>query len=180
MSRTIIVCNIFLLLSVALLTSCSMGIDSALYIDQNPKLSLKDYFRGDIRAWGIVQDRSGNIIKRFDVVMNGKWEGDNGLLEEDFVYSDGKKQKRIWKLKDLGNGDYEGHAEDILDKAVGKSYGNAFSWSYYMDLPVDDTTYRIRFDDWMWLMNDGVLVNRSYMKKWGFTVGEISIFMEKK
>ena len=49
-----------------------------------------------------------------------------------------------------------------------------------MDLPVDDKVYRIRFDDWMWQMNDGVLINRSYLKKFGFTVSELTIFMKKQ
>ncbi len=53
-------------------------------------------------------------------------------------------------------------------------------WNYVMDLPVDDTTYRIRFDDWMWVMNDGVLINRSYLKKFGITVSELTIFMQKQ
>jgi hypothetical protein len=171
---------ILLLMMGLIFNSCSSAIDGAKYVGEVPNLSLKDYFSGDLKAWGIVQDRDGNIIKRFEVTMNGSWNGPDGVLDEDFIYSDGKKQKRIWKLKDLGNGEFEGVADDILDKATGKSHGNAFYWSYYMDLPVDDTTYRIRFDDWMWLMNDGVLINRSYMRKWGFVVGEITIVMQKR
>jgi hypothetical protein len=49
-----------------------------------------------------------------------------------------------------------------------------------MDLDVDGSTYRIRFDDWMWAMNDGVVVNRSYLKKFGFTVAELTLFMQKQ
>lgn len=164
---------------ITLVSACSSGIDGSIYIDKSPKLVLNEYFNGDLKAWGIVQDRSGNIIKRFDVSMKGTWKEETGVLEEDFVYSDGVKQRRVWNLKNLGEGKFEGSASDVLDKATGQSYGNAFNWSYYMDLPVDGTTYKIKFDDWMWLMEDGVLVNRSYMKAYGIVVGEISIFMKK-
>ena len=49
-----------------------------------------------------------------------------------------------------------------------------------MDVPVGDTSYRLNFDDWMWAMNDGVIINRSYMKKFGFRVAELTIFMQKQ
>ena len=47
-----------------------------------------------------------------------------------------------------------------------------------MDLPVGDRTFRITFDDWMFRLNDGVLVNRSYLKKFGITFAELSLFMK--
>jgi hypothetical protein len=150
------------------------------YKDTTPKADIKEYFNGPIKAWGIVQDRSGRVVRRFDVNMVGVWEGDVGTLTEHFTYYDGKKQERVWTIKKLDDGSYEGTASDIIDKAVGKTEGSAVRWNYVMDLPVDDTTYRIRFDDWMWVMNDGVLINRSYLKKFGFTVSELTLFMQKQ
>jgi hypothetical protein len=167
------------LMVVMLLSACS-GIDGTKYSDAKPKFDLKAYFTGPIKAWGIVQDRSGNVVSRFDIVMHGKWIGNNGTLVEDFSYYDGTKQRRIWKIIDRGDGTYEGRADDIIDKAEGSGFGNAGQWSYVMDVPVGDSKYRLRFDDWMWAMNDGVLMNRSYMKKFGITVAEVTIFMKKQ
>ena len=161
------------------LSSCS-GIDGNLYRDQKPAFDLKTYFNGTVKAWGIVQNRSGNIIKRFDVDIVGEWQDENGTLTEDFRYYDGTTQQRIWHITDLGQGRYEGRAADVIDKANSTVFGNGAQWGYVMDVPVGDTNYKIRFEDWMWLMNDGVLVNRSYMKKFGITVGEITIFMQKQ
>lgn len=145
-----------------------------------PQADIKEYFNGPIKAWGIVQDRSGRVTSRFDVHMVGTWKGDAGTLTEKFDYYDGKKQERVWSIKKLPDGTYEGTAPDIIDKAIGATEGSAVRWNYVMDLPVDDTTYRIRFDDWMWVMHDGVLINRSYLKKFGFTVSELTIFMQKQ
>ena len=150
------------------------------YSDTLPQANIKEYFNGPVKAWGIVQDWRGRVVNRFDIVMVGKWDGDNGTLKENFTYYDGKKQERMWTIKKLKDGSYEGTASDIIDKATGNSSGSAVRWNYIMDLPVDDTTYRINFDDWMWLMNDGVLINRSYLKKFGFTVSELTIFMQKQ
>lgn len=150
------------------------------YKGTTPQADFREYFNGPIKAWGIVQDRSGRVTRRFDVFMVGKWNGDTGTLTEEFDYYDGKTQERVWTIRKLADGTYEGTASDIIDKATGKTEGSAVRWSYVMDLPVDNTTYRIRFDDWMWVMNDGVLINRSYLKKFGITVSELTIFMQKQ
>lgn len=150
------------------------------YAGTAPQADIKEYFNGPVKAWGIVQDWRGRVVRRFDVSMVGKWEGDTGTLTEHFDYYDGKKQERVWTIRKLPDGTYEGTAGDIIGKATGATAGSAARWNYVMDLPVDDTTYRIRFDDWMWVMNDGVLINRSYLKKFGVTVSELTIFMQKQ
>ncbi|MDE1901786.1 MAG: DUF3833 domain-containing protein [Alphaproteobacteria bacterium] len=150
------------------------------YKDTAPKADIKEYFNGPVKGWGIVQDWRGRVVRRFDVNMVGKWEGDIGTLTEHFTYYDGKTQERVWTIKKLADGTYEGTAGDIIDKAVGKEQGSAVNWHYVMDVPVDDTTYRLSFNDWMWVMNDGVLINRSYLKKFGITVSELTIFMQKQ
>jgi hypothetical protein len=161
-----------------MLSSCG-GNSLDLYSETLPKADIKEYFNGPVKAWGIVQDWRGRVVNRFDIDMVGTWEGDTGTLTENFTYYDGKKQQRIWTIKKLADGSYEGTAGDILDKATGNASGSAVRWHYVMDLPVDDTTYRLTFDDWMWVMNDGVLINRSYLKKFGITVSELTIFMKK-
>jgi hypothetical protein len=150
------------------------------YSETKPDFDLQSYFNGPIKAWGIVQDRSGKVTRRFDVTMVGSWEGDTGTLKENFVYYDGKTQERTWTIKRLSQSNYEGTAGDIVGTAQGKVAGSAMRWDYQMDLSVDGSVYRITFDDWMFLMNDGVLINRSYLKKFGLTVGELTLFMQKQ
>ena len=143
-------------------------------------ISLEEYFNGDIKAWGIIQDGRGRVISRFDVQMVGSWEGNVGTLEEDFTYYSGNQQQRTWTITKLDERQYEGRADDIIGTASGKIEGNSVQWRYKMDIDVNGNSYRITFDDWMWLMNDSVLINRSYLKKWGFTVAELTLFMQKQ
>lgn len=165
---------------IAFLTSCTSGHSLDQYKDEKPPLNLQEYFTGPIKAWGLVQDYSGKVTRRFDVEMVGTWNGDTGTLEETFQYYDGETQKRTWIIKRLSQNRYEGSAGDILGTATGEVSGNAMRWAYQMDLDVGDKTYRITFDDWMFLMNDGVLINRSYLKKFGLTVAELTLFMQKQ
>jgi len=172
--------RLLIMFSLFSLLGCSSSPKLKNYTEQKPKLDLQEFFTGPIKAWGLVQDRKGDVVRRFDVNMVGSWEGNIGTLDEDFRYYDGETQKRVWTIKKITENEYEGTASDILDKAEAKVEGNAMQWVYKMDLQVGDTTYRITFDDWMFLMNDGVLINRSYLKKFGITVAELTLVMQKQ
>jgi hypothetical protein len=161
------------------LSGCT-GHNLSHYKESQPPLDLETYFSGPIKAWGLVQDRKGRVTRRFDVVMEGRWENGVGVLEEKFDYYDGETDTRVWTIKRIGLNEYEGTAGDIIDKATGQVSGNTMRWAYVMDLPVGETSYKITFDDWMFLMNDGVLINRSYLKKFGITVAELTLFMQKQ
>ena len=161
------------------LSACS-GPNLNHYQQSQPPLDLQEYFTGPIKAWGIIQDYRGHVTRRFDVTMNGHWQDNVGTLEEHFDFYDGETQKRTWIITKVAQNQYQGTAGDILGKAQGNIEGSAMRWAYKMDLEVGNNTYRITFDDWMFLMNDGVLINRSYLKKWGITVAELTLFMQKQ
>ena len=161
-----------------MLTGCSNSIQQ--YENTTPSMSIQEYFSGSIKAWGIVQDWRGRVVKRFDIKMQGSWDGNTGTLDETFDYYDGSTQKRRWTIYKKQDGYYEGQADDIIGTATGQEKGSAVRWGYTMEVPVGDTTYRLAFDDWMWLMNDGVVMNRSYLKKFGIPVAQLTIFMQKQ
>ena len=165
----------------AFLTGCT-SIKGDQYQELNPKFSLEQFFTGKIKAWGIIQDYSQNITARFEADMVGTWSGNKGVLDEVFTYYDSdRKQVRKWEITKIDDLNYTGTAGDIIGTATGKSFGNAINWTYEMDVPVEDKTYRLKFDDWMWAMDDGnMVINRSYLKKFGITVAEITIFMQKQ
>ncbi len=170
---------LFSLLGLCMLSSCSTT-DVALYAKEKPTLDLQQYFNGTIDAWGMFQDRKGEVVKRFTVVMHCSWQGDVGTLDEDFIYSDGTKQKRIWTLKKQANGQYIGTASDVVGEAIGKTSGNAFLWKYVLALPVGDKVYNVNFEDWMFLMDDKVMLNRAVMSKFGFKLGEVTLSFTKR
>ncbi|MFO1280765.1 MAG: DUF3833 domain-containing protein [Burkholderiaceae bacterium] len=150
------------------------------YAAEKPVLDLKQYFNGTLDAYGIFTDRSGKVVKRFTVVMKGSWNGDEGVLDEDFVYSDGSLQKRIWRLKRLPDGRYTGTADDVVGEARGQARGNAFNWTYTLALPVDGRVWHVDFDDWMYLMDDRVMLNTAVMSKWGVKLGEVTLSFVKR
>lgn len=165
---------------IALLTGCST-VKVAEYKDQKPKLVLEDYLNGQIDAHGFFQDRAGVVVKRFKVSMKATWVNNIGTLDEDFEYSDGTKSKRVWTLKKTAENKYIGTASDVVGEAIGESAGNAFQWKYTLDLPVGKSSYHVQFDDWMYLMDDEIMLNKSKMSKFGVYLGEVTlVFIRKK
>lgn len=169
------------LLSVLTLSACSVSIDGEQYREVTPTFDLRTFFDGDVKAWGIVQNRSGEVVQRFIVDIKGSFEGDTLILDETFEYGVGDGPKtRIWRIESNGQGQFVGNASDIAGPATGIAYGNAFNFTYEMDLPVDDTEYRVSFDDWFWAFNEQTMMNRSYIKKFGITMAEVTIFMQRQ
>ena len=149
------------------------------YATEKPTLDLARYLNGPLVAHGMFQDRSGKVVKRFTVQMQGTWTGDSGVLDERFTYSDGNTERRVWRLQRGADGRYTGQADDVLGTATGRAVGNALRWNYTLKLPVDGTVYEVQMDDWMLLIDDRVLINRATMSKFGVRLGEVTLSFTK-
>lgn len=150
------------------------------HLQAEPRLDLRAYFNGVVDAWGVFTDRSGQVVKSFTVVMHCSWNGEEGVLDEDFVYSDSSTQKRIWRLSHQGEGRYTGRADDVVGQASGRTRGNAFNWAYTLALPVDGRVWHVQFDDWMYLMDERVMLNKASMSKFGIFLGEVTLSFTKR
>lgn len=145
-----------------------------------PKLDLEEYFEGRVTAYGQFQDLFGTASRRFVVDMNGDWDGRTLTLTEDFTYSDGYQEQRVWTLTKTGDDTWSGTADGVIGEALGTEKDDTFNWTYQIDLPLPDGSVRVSFDDWMWRLDDKRVLNRAYMKKFGLDVGEVIIFFEKQ
>lgn len=143
-------------------------------------LNLEEFFEGRTLAYGQFQDIFGTVRRRFEVEINGTWDGKTLTLVEDFVYEDGSTEQRVWTLLKTGADTWRGTAPGVIGEAFGEERGDAFNWRYTIDLPVPDGTLRVAFDDWMWLLTEDRLLNRAYMKRFGVDIGEVIITFEKQ
>lgn len=152
------------------------------FAGREPKLVLEDFFLGKTRAWGIFEDRFGRLRRSFVVEIDGTWDEEKQLLTltEDFLYDDGETDRRVWRVTKRGEHRYDGEADDVLGVAEGRAYGNALNWSYAIDLKTKDSSLRVAFNDWMFLQDEATLINRAKVTKWGFLVGEVTLFFRKE
>lgn len=144
------------------------------------QLVLEEYFAGETTAYGLFEDRFGKVRRQFKVDITGEVKGDRLTLTEKFVYDDGERDTRVWEIDILGGGKYRGTAGDVPVPAVGQVSGNAFNWKYKVDLKVGDSVWNVGFNDWMFLMQDDVLINRAYVTRYGIEIGQVTIAFNKK
>ena len=144
-----------------------------------PEIKIEKYFEGQVKAWGILQDRKGRVTRQFEANMLGKFENNILTLEEDFFWKDGETQRRVWKIKKIDEHNYIGTAPDVVGEAKGVSYGSAFKFEYNLMIPFKGKNIKIRFDDWIFKQDEKVAINRATLTKFGFKVGELTVFFEK-
>ncbi|MBA6415742.1 DUF3833 domain-containing protein [Colwellia sp. 6M3] len=160
------------------LSSCTAQLED--YQTTSPKLDIQEYFNGKSIAWGMVQDYSSKVTRRFCVELDGEWQGNEGILKEVFYFTDGEVSYRNWQLTKLEQGKYRGRAEDVVGEANGQQKGFAFQWQYNLMVPIDGDVIELSLDDWMYQIDEYRVFNRTNMKKLGVTVAEITLFFDKQ
>lgn len=160
------------------LVGCSTQIED--YQNEQPVLKLEEFFNGELVAYGMVQDYSGKVIQRFKADLQGTWDGNNGVLDEQFYYADGTTDERIWRITKTGENSYEGRAADVADVAMGTTAGNVLNWSYTLIIERDGEPFEVKLDDWLYLVDENNMINRTKMYKFGIEVGEITLYIGKK
>jgi hypothetical protein len=169
--------NILLVFVSIILSSCSTAIDE--YSHSDEKFDIKQYFTGNVLAWGIVQDYSAEVNRRFCVEINGSWQGNKGVLAEKFYFDDGEISYRNWQLLKQQDGSYQGTAEDVIGTAIGKHQGFAFQFQYELDLQVGEDNYQVSMDDWMFQLDKSRVMNKTSMSKFGVKIAEVTLFFDK-
>ena len=163
-----------------LLTGCANNMKPTDFKDQKPRLIIEDFLSGEVKAWGILQNRSGEVTRQFEAILNGTWDGNQLILDEKFNWSDGEVQTRQWKINKIDEHNYEGTAGDVVGTAKGYSYGPAFKFEYVLLVPIKGREIKITFDDWIFKQNENIAINRATMKKFGFKVAELTVMFSKK
>ena len=171
-----------LILGLMLLLGCSSNLIDD-YADKTPELKLEKLFQGELKAHGVVLDRSGAFQRSFTVKMIGNWQKENGQLkgklDEWFVYDDGEEDTRTWLITKTAEGEYMGTANDVIGQANGHARGNALYWRYDLEIQYKGDPLVVTLDDWMYLVDENRLINRTEIIKFGFKVGEVLLSIEK-
>ena len=181
MIKIINIKSILLIIFLFLTTNCSQN--SAMkpedFKNKEPRLIIENYLSGNVKAWGVLQNRSGKVTRQFSADLNGQWDGKKLILDEKFNWDDGEIQTRQWQITKIDDNNYEGTAGDVVGKAKGYSYGPAFKFEYVLLVPVKGKEMKITFDDWIFKQDDRVAINRATMTKFGIKVAELTVVFVK-
>ncbi|MCG7521156.1 DUF3833 domain-containing protein [Ruegeria sp. Ofav3-42] len=143
------------------------------YASTGPAFRMKENLNGEILSEGLIYGPNGKVTNSFVARMVGEWDGNKGTLAEYFTYSNGKQMTRKWYLT-LGTGNtFTAMADDIVGEGQGMISGSTVKLSYRIILPKDAGGHTLDVTDWMYLTENGVIMNRSEMRKFGIKVAEL-------
>lgn len=143
------------------------------YIDHSPIFDIREVLTGEMTTEGVIYGPLGKVDTRFVAKMNAVWDGDAGTMTENFVYSSGRTQDRKWTFEMGVNGKFTATAPDIIGVAQGQQSGATVQLTYRIKLPDDAGGYVLDVVDWMYLLDNGSVMNRSQFRKFGIKVAEL-------
>ncbi|MGL4415698.1 DUF3833 domain-containing protein [Roseinatronobacter monicus] len=143
------------------------------YAKLEPPVDIRHHLSGPIRCEGVIYGPMGRVTSRFTADMDGRWDGNRGVLAEHFTYDSGTKQDREWRLT-LGNdGRITAEADDLVGAGWGQQKGGALHLNYTIRLPESAGGHTLQVTDWMYLVDGNTIVNRSQFRKFGIKVAEL-------
>lgn len=169
-----------LLLAVGSATGCA-SLQPKAFAGASPSFDPVAWFTGPTRSWGVIENRAGEPKSRFHTLLVGRPDGngDGIVLTQDFTFDSGRQQQRIWHLKRTGAHRYQATAADVIGPAVGEAFGNAFHWSYTLQLKPGNPLSRVHVNDWMYLTSDDTLINRVVMSRLGVTLVQTTEYFHR-
>lgn len=156
------------------------GQNPADYEGLGPEFDLRDQLSGDLICEGVIYGPTGRVTSRFVARMRGEWDGNRGVLNEDFRYDNGAVQERAWYLTLGENGRFTSRAEDIEGIGEGRQSGPTVRLDYRIRLPEDSGGHLLTAVDWMYLLENGTIINRSQFRKYGLKVAELVATIRKE
>ena len=143
------------------------------YNSARKTLDLRQHLQGKNICEGAIFGPFGRVTSRFVAEFDGRWDGDTGRITERFVYDTGETQTRQWHIEIGKNGRVEARADDVVGVGTGHQAGSALGMTYRLRLPDNSGGHVLDATDWMYLLDNGTIVNRSQFRKFGFTVAEL-------
>ncbi len=143
------------------------------YAGQGPAFDIRKRLNGPIASEGVIYGPTGRVAARFVAQMQADWNGDTGTMTEKFRYDSGAVQDRAWVLTVGPGGSITATAPDLVGKGVGVQKGAGVMLRYTIRLPESSGGHALQVTDWMYLMENGTIINRSEFRKFGVRVAEL-------
>ncbi|MEL6520452.1 MAG: DUF3833 family protein [Pseudomonadota bacterium] len=145
-----------------------------------PQFDLREHLKGPITCEGVIFGPTGRVSSRFVADFDAHWEGNVGVMKEHFRYDSGSTQDREWRLTVGNDGAIKADADDLVEPGVGMQRGSAVQLKYRIRLPESSGGHVLDTTDWMYLVENGSIINKSQFRKYGFKVAELVATMRRK
>ncbi len=140
---------------------------------EGPTFDIRKILSGHLLCDGVIYGPTGRVTSRFIAKFEANWNGDKGIMREHFKYDSGTVQHREWQLSVGPTGQITANADDLVGAGHGQQTGSGVQLSYAIRLPASAGGHILKVTDWMYLLDNGTIINRSQFRKFGLKVGEL-------
>ena len=156
------------------LAGCSPSLPPEAFAATAPAFDPVRFWTGRTTSWGVIENRDGAPTAIITTTTDGTAEGAGGLHMVQHVRHDGRDTARDWHIRRLGPGQFEATANDLVGTARGATSGRTLHWTWTLASEPGDGLYNVTMDQWMYLADDGTLMNRTIITKLGIRLAEVS------
>lgn len=143
-----------------------------------PQFVPEQWFQGRTVGRGEFRKITGGEPDRFGMVIEGRWNGRVLTMHETFVTEE-ERSSRLWTIRPLGGGRYEGRLTTGRGLAEIRREGDTVTMRYAAQAPLTEG-FTARFDQALRLRPDGTVLNVADVRKWGAPVGRSTVVFSKE
>lgn len=154
-------------------------IDTAVPTNSDGVFDLLSFLEGAVRAWGVFEDRSGRVRRRFVADLIGRRDGSCFVIDEEFRFDDGVIEQRQWQFERGEGGAFQATATDVIGHAEGRAEAGGARMRYQFRLTLKGRSVVVDFDDRFYPIDGERIINRATVSKFGVRLGELTILFER-
>ena len=150
---------------------------------KGPDLTLVSAFQGRSTGSGHFRVWLTGDERRFTARLNGTVTGAEGArtltVVEDFLYDDGQQDRLTWVFRETGPGRWTGKREDTVGEATVIEESGRIRLSYTADFKSPSGVNRLGFQDILYALPDGSIVNDAVVSKAGIAVASVRFVIRR-
>jgi hypothetical protein len=142
-------------------------------------LVLEQDLVGRLAGDGTIINAVTGARTKFNVVINGAWDGKLLTLVETFTYEDGRKEQKTWHLTKVSQGQYRGTRTDVIGTAKVYQDGHAVRLNYLLAVDTGLGNLALYFRDLLSLQDNGSIENRAVASKFGLRLARVVLTLHR-
>jgi hypothetical protein len=157
-----------------LLLGCTPPLPPTAFANTAPGFDPVIFWTGHTSSWGVIENPDGDPTSIISTTTDGTPEGADGLHMIQHVYRGNEVTLRDWHIRRIAPGQFQAIANDVAGTAHGTAFGRALHWTWILETNPGNPLLNVTMDQWMYLSDNGTLMNRTIIRKFGIRLAEIS------
>ena len=165
----------FLILCVTIsVVGCTSHLPPSAFASTSPAFDPVTFWTGHTKSWGVIENLDAAPTSIIRTTTDSTPEGPNGLHMIQHVIHNGENTTRDWHFRRTAPGHFEATANDVVGTARGATSGRTLHWTWTLATHQGNPLFNVTMDQWMYLADNGTLMNRTIITKLGVRIAEVS------